>query len=160
MPVTRRPPATCPARRLLLAALAVGVCLVATTAVARAVSMPVEAGVYDPPKVRPAIIDLSGDGATLVAGYTHAHPTMDSGGFGRLDWTQWGSRQALARGAVWADSCQPNCATGVYRARHASVRVSNPRAGVFQDMSITVGDATELYKAEHRQGGWLWSTLS
>jgi hypothetical protein len=165
MPVSRRRPFPRLVRCLLLVGLVVGAGLVWMTAEAQAVTMPVDAGVYGPLGQRPSLIGLSADGSVLLAGYTHAHPTQNSHGhpFGHLDWTQWGSRQALARGAVWADSCQPDCARGVYRARRASVRVFGPRRGVFGYMTITSGTTTSLYRAAHRGGpggGWIWSNES
>ena len=127
--------------------------------------MPISLGIYGPLRTRPSVIGLSADGARLLAGDTRAHPTQGSRGhpFGRLQWIRWGSSQASARGAVWVDNCRPSCATGVYRARRASVQVFNPRAGVYRNMSITTGSTTALFKAIFNGGvggGWGWLSLS
>ena len=84
-------------------------------------------------KVRPATISYTGDGTGLVGGSTGTsvrHP-------GRLPWSIYNHTRGVARGLVWLDDCDPDCAEGTFTASPVRVTVSRPRSGVFRKLTLS-----------------------
>lgn len=76
-----------------------------------------------PPQVRPTMITIGcATGNTTVADIT---------------WSAWGPTSGQGSGTFNENNCQPDCAQGTFTSVPASVVVSDPVGGVFQDVSIT-----------------------
>jgi hypothetical protein len=59
--------------------------------------------------VKPRTIDFGAGGSLLVRG---------------LRWAGWSQQAAVARGVRWADSCDPDCASGGYLKSRATLTLS------------------------------------
>jgi hypothetical protein len=110
-------------------------------------------------QARPFVIDFTGDGSGYLGGFgghafTKAHPA-----FGRLRWTEYNASQGRAWGAMWADQCTPDCASGTFTSSKVYVHVYRPRNGVFTRMTLSgdaVGHRSETLRAEQSGGYWEW----
>ena len=143
--------------RVLAMTLVVAVVFASAAWAAR---MPVLTWVNGPLRARPRVVDLSVDGAVLLAGQTGQHPTQSTPGdpFGRLHWTTWNALGGRAWGAEWRDTCRPSCAQGTYHAHKATVHVFDPdRHGVFLRMTVKTQRRRHTYIARHLDGGWGWT---
>lgn len=110
-------------------------------------------------QARPYVIDFTGDGSGYLGGFdghpfTKAHPA-----YGRLRWTEYDAGEGRAWGAMWADNCNPDCATGTFTVYgKVYVHVYRPRNGVFTRMTVS-GPAfrpSRTFDARHAYGYWQW----
>ena len=106
---------------------------------------------------------LSADGSTFLAG------APIGGERGRaslhakkLRWLRWTSDEARGRGYLWENSCDPDCAVGVYAAYPALIDALRPRNGRFTRLVISAtglpqtGDSAVLtYRLDPRVRQWL-----
>lgn len=114
-------------------------------------------------QVRPAWISYTGDGTGFIGGADGSGPAHP----GHLHWGHYTRRQASARGVVWLDDCEPDCADGTFHARPARVHVFRPRHGRFTRMTLKYRYRGHRYvdrRAVHHQpggdgfpGAWVWA---
>jgi hypothetical protein len=99
---------------------------------------------------KPFVITYTGDGTGFFAGYgrTSHRPKV-----GRLHWSQWTSKEAMATGADWNDNCNPDCATGLRRAYRVRLKLYRPASlggyYVFTRMAVTYTHTRPPH--EHKQ---------
>lgn len=71
-----------------------------------------------------------------------------------ITWSHWGSAGS-GSGTLNVNNCQPNCATGSVSSSPAFVVVSNPVAGVYQDVLITPPSGALTPQSSSQPGsGW------
>lgn len=114
-------------------------------------------------QIHPAHIVYTGDGSGVLGGFNgsgarHAlHP-------GRLSWTTWTTKHAVASGAVWLDDCTPDCARGTFTARPAKVVAFRPVKGHFTRLTLTYNDHGKRHidkRGSERVGGsWQYFIVS
>ena len=111
-------------------------------------------------QLRPATISYTGDGSGLVGGSDGTsvrHP-------GHLRWTRYTQRQGTARGVVWLDDCEPDCADGTFHPYKVRVRVSSPSHGRFRFLTLKFvyhgHHVTDKRKIEHQHGFWDYAIVS
>lgn len=119
-------------------------------------------------KVRPNTISYTGDGTAIIGGAGGVSARYP----GRLRWTTYTARQGVARGTVWLDDCNPDCATGTFRPAPVTVNVFGPKAGLFRYMTLKFADPTTgrprvdrrvaRYQPEvdGSEGSWVYEILS
>jgi hypothetical protein len=113
-------------------------------------------------QVRPAWIGYTGDGTGFIGGADGsgaAHP-------GHLHWRRYAHRQASARGVVWLNDCEPDCADGMFHSVPARVHVYRPRRGHFTRLTLKYRYRGHRYvdrrALRHTPGGdgypgaWAW----
>jgi hypothetical protein len=106
-------------------------------------------------QIRPAHILYTGDGSGRLGGFDGtgaAHP-------GHLKWASWTRTQATGSGAVWLDSCTPDCAQGKFTAHAAKVRAFRPVKGRFTRLTLRYSYHGKRYidrRGIWRTGGF-WS---
>jgi hypothetical protein len=113
-------------------------------------------------QVRPAWISYTGDGTGFIGGSDGSGPADP----GHLRWRRYTHRQASARGVVWLNDCEPDCADGRFHARPAKVHVFRPRHGRFTRLTLKYRYRGKRYvdrrAAQHIPGGdgfpgaWVW----
>lgn len=101
-------------------------------AVTRLPRLPTDRSLNHNLQVRPAEIDYTGDGSGALGGFDGT----GRGHYGHLHWTQWTTKQATGHGAVWIDSCRPDCAAGRFRPYAVTVYATSPRGGVFRRLTL------------------------
>ena len=80
-------------------------------------------------------------------------------GDGHLKWASWTRTQATGSGAVWLDSCTPDCAQGKFTAHAVKVRVFRPVRGRFTRLTLRYSYRGKRYidtRGIWRTGGF-WS---
>ena len=83
-------------------------------------------------QVKPATISYTGDGTGLIGGLDGSSVRH----LGHLDWTRYTRRQGTARGLVWLDDCEPDCADGAFHPYKVRVRVSSPSHARFRLLTL------------------------
>lgn len=83
-------------------------------------------------QVRPAVIEYTGDGTGVIGG-TDGTSIQSPG---HLRWTEYSKTRGRATGSVWVNDCEPDCASGTFAAVPVSVRVSSPKYGRFQRLTL------------------------
>ncbi len=86
-----------------------------------------------PFKVRPAVVNFTGDGSALMGGFDGGRP---GNAFGHVGWSSWKATAAVGSGAVWIDNCEPSCAMGTFTAHAAGARAFRPRGGHFTRLTL------------------------
>jgi hypothetical protein len=73
----------------------------------------------------------------------------------KITWSAWGSTSGSGSGTLNENDCTPDCADGTFHSAPASVVVSNPVGGVFQDVSIIPNSGGLSPEASNQPGsGW------
>ena len=132
-------------RRAGLAAAVLSVSLGAgagTAAAANLPKTPTELSATAGTQIRPQIIGFTGDGTGYLGGFTGrsavpAPSRVSLRWAGRLHWTEYNSHLGRATGAEWLNNGRPDDARGTFHPYKASVRVFDPRGGVFRKMTVT-----------------------
>jgi hypothetical protein len=91
-----------------------------------------------PFQVRPAVVGYTGDGTGFLGGFDGTGRGSDQ--FGHLTWLSWTTTIATGSGAVWVNSCEPNCAQGSFSPIAAKVRAFAPRRGHFTRLTLRYED--------------------
>jgi hypothetical protein len=73
-------------------------------------------------QIRPAHIVYTGYGSGRLGGFDGMGPAHP----GHLRWASWTRTQATGSGAVWLNSCTPNCAEGKFIPYAVEVRAFRP----------------------------------
>lgn len=120
--------------RLIIAAL--GLCLAipaAAQAGQRLPLLPTDTSTKHNLQVRPFAIDFTGDGTGWLGGFdgTGRYPN-----WGRLHWSRWTRTQATGHGALWLNTCRPDCADGTFHASAVTVYATQVRANVFRLLTL------------------------
>ena len=63
----------------------------------------------------------------------------------------WGPRQAVARGAIWANDCDPNCAEGTFHRTPARIRLFRPVQSAHHGVLFSRA-AVRWHHADGKQG--------
>jgi hypothetical protein len=71
-------------------------------------------------------------------------------------WSHWTASSASARGTLWVDNCQPNCAAGHYAKYPASVSLS--RVASRQGVSYFSAMTLRYHHTSDRKYGFRWGT--
>ena len=98
-------------------------------------------GPGSPSEVRPALIFI---------GCATGNPTVSA-----MSWSTWGPSGGQGTGTFNENDCQPDCAQGSFTSVPATVVVSDPAGGVFQDVSVTpTSGALSPVSADQPGSGW------
>jgi hypothetical protein len=95
--------------------------------------LPTKLSVQHPLAVRPPNVNYTGDGSGMLGGFDG---TGTGGHFGHLKWSVWSQLEAVGFGALWLDTCEPNCASGQFVAHAVSVRAFAPLGGYFTRLTL------------------------
>jgi hypothetical protein len=111
-------------------------------------------------QVKPASISYTGDGTGIVGGFDGTSAREP----GHLDWTRYTHRVGTARGLVWLNDCEPDCADGTFHSYKVTVRVSSPSHGRFRLLRLTFvfhgKHVTDTRRIHHYPGVWAYDIVS
>jgi hypothetical protein len=110
-------------------------------------------------KVKPASIVYTGDGSGFLAGARQSKHRDKP-----LKWSSWTSSAGNGSGFNWVNNCNPNCASGKFRAFAVKLHAYRPRrlGGhlIFTRMKVTYtgqGSSVQVWKVVHQHGGYFYS---
>lgn len=108
--------------------------LAALTAPTAAASLPKVFTQLNPAfQVRPAVISYTGDGTGIVGGSDGRSARYP----GHLHWGRYNHTQGIARGVVWIDDCEPDCADGTFHPHKVYVHVYSASGGRFRKLTLS-----------------------
>jgi hypothetical protein len=112
-----------------------------------------------PFRVRPASIDYTGDATGFIGG-TDGTSVRN---LGHIQWPVYTSRQAVGRGLVWLNDCEPDCAEGTFSSTPVSLHAFSPGGGHFRRLTLKYtyqGKAFTDRRVAHRlpfgTHAWVW----
>jgi len=112
--------------------------------------------------LRPGQLVISGDGSEIVGGTGW---TQGSGlaSFGRIRWSAFNQREAVGRGLLWLNDCDPNCAEGGFRQHAAWIHASSVKQNRYQRLTVRYMDdgAVRYDRRIMRRHGtyWAWDII-
>jgi hypothetical protein len=120
----------------VVTAILASVAILALPAVSSAARLPgllTGMGGRHPFDVRPAVVNYTGDASGFLGGFDGGKA---SDRFGHMIWSSWTGTVAVGSGAVWLDTCEPDCAQGVFVPYAVRVRAFAPRDGHFTRLTL------------------------
>jgi hypothetical protein len=112
--------------------------------------------------LRPGQLVISGDASEIVGGTGW---TQGSGlaSFGRIRWSAFNRREAVGRGFLWVNDCDPNCADGTFQQHTAWIHASSVTRSLYQRLTVRYMDdgAVRYDRRILRRHGtyWAWDVI-
>lgn len=148
------------ARAAVLAAMAA--ILLASAAEAATLPSILTQDAKHPFRVRPASIDYTGDATGFIGGTDGTSVRQ----LGHIQWPVYTSRQAVGRGLVWLNDCEPDCADGTFSSTPVSLHAFSPGGGHFRRLTLKYtfqGKAYTDRRVAHRlpfgTHAWVWDIV-